>query len=964
MRLQKKLLLVFAMVFFGLYLTVEFYQYRQSRQAIVEQVWEEAEVIAGAMQAVRRVYHHQFLDADLPLDEKTIGFLPAHAMSRISAEFLEFIRTGLTFNNVSDRARNAANSADAVEQELIEYFRTHTESEARMSPFTSPEGRAFYLYAKPLRVEPYCLQCHGSRQNAPQEIRDSYDAAYDYQLGEVRGILSIKIPIDQLTKRAISAQLKGMGSRLGVFVLAFVLLSFLLKHRVVQRLLSLKEQMQRLRDGDYAVRTVVSGDDELSDVSSTFNAMAEAITSSRAQTEQERAFLQTIIDGVTAPIMVVSSKRRVLLSNRAARRTGLVEQEASACCYGAHADPPESCPQGEQDACPMRRVEETLHPVDLLRVHALPEGGTRTYRLRASPLLDEQDKFAGIIQVFHDITELLQAEEGLRQLSQAVEQSPASVIITDAEGRIEYVNPKFEQVTGYTLDEVRGQTPRVLKSGHTSAQEYEHLWETVKQRGKIWRGEFLNRRRNGEVFWEYATISPIFSAQGQIQNLMAIKEDISLRKEYEQRLLHQESYDALTELPNRILGADRTAQAVLRARRKEQLVGVVSLDIDHFKKINDSLGHSSGDELLLQVAHRLRAALGEQDTVARVGGDEFLLVLADLDTVEEIERRLDRVRKIFVRAFDVGGKSIFITVSLGVSVAPTDSEDVHILLRDADTAQHRAKELGRNITQYFRQEMNVWAMGRLEMELQLRHALENGELSLHYQPQVVSRSGTVAGAEALLRWNNPQLGHVSPEHFIPLAEETDLIVPIGSWVLETACREAMHWPQPLRISVNLSFRQFRDGTLVDRVREVLTRTGLPAERLELEVTESLLLENESGTAQILDGLREMGVSIALDDFGTGYSSLNYLKRYPFGVLKIDRSFINDIMYNPEDASLCDAIISMAHALKLTVVAEGVETSEQLEYLALRGVDLIQGYYYSKPLPARDFLNYLDTDSAG
>lgn len=422
MRLQKKLLLVFAMVFFGLYLTVEFYQYRQSRQAIVEQVWEEAEVIAGAMQAVRRVYHHQFLDADLPLDEKTIGFLPAHAMSRISAEFLEFIRTGLTFNNVSDRARNAANSADAIEQELIEYFRTHTESEARMSPFTSPEGRAFYLYAKPLRVEPYCLQCHGSRQNAPQEIRDSYDAAYDYQLGEVRGILSIKIPIDQLTKRAISAQLKGMGSRLGVFVLAFVLLSFLLKHRVVQRLLSLKEQMQRLRDGDYAVRTVVSGDDELSDVSSTFNAMAEAITSSRAQTEQERAFLQTIIDGVTAPIMVVSSKRRVLLSNRAARRTGLVEQEASACCYGAHADPPESCPQGEQDACPMRRVEETLHPVDLLRVHALPEGGTRTYRLRASPLLDEQDKFAGIIQVFHDITELLQAEEGLRQLSQAVEQ--------------------------------------------------------------------------------------------------------------------------------------------------------------------------------------------------------------------------------------------------------------------------------------------------------------------------------------------------------------------------------------------------------------------------------------------------------------------------------------------------------------------------------------------------------------
>ncbi|WP_127476857.1 EAL domain-containing protein [Sulfurivermis fontis] len=956
MRLQTKLLAVFAAVFLSLYLVVEYHQYHENRMAVAAQLLEEAEVIAGTLQAVRRVYHHQFITSGLPVNDQTIGFLPAHAMPRISAEFLHFVRTGLSFNNVSDRARNPQNAADAVELEAINYFRADTTASYRMAPFTTAEGRRFYHYAKPLRIEQYCLKCHGSRQDAPESIRAQYDTAFDYQLGDVRGILSIKLPADELEQRIIARQTREMGIRLAVFATAFILLFLLLQRVVVRRLALLKAPMQRLRDGDYTARVDVDGTDELGEVADAFNAMADAVAASKAQIEHERVFLQTVIDGALDPIMVIAADYQVLMLNRAARRYLETGEELPMRCHQVSHKQEQPC-GGNGHPCPLDEVRCSLRPVTMVHEHVLADGSHRLYELEATPLLDANGGFGGIIETSRDITDRVQAEERLRKLSQAVEQSPVSVIITDIDGAIEYVNPKFEEVTGYCLDEVRGSNPRLLKSGYTAQSEYRVLWETIK-RGEIWRGEFLNRRKNGELFWEYASISPIRNAQGEIDHFLAVKEDITMRKEYEQRLLHQESYDALTELPNRVLGTDRIAQAVVRARREGRSVGVVSLDLDNFKNINDSLGHGSGDDLLLQLARRLVAAMREGDTVARLGGDEFLIVLADLATADDIERVLDKVRSVFERPFIVEDKSIYITPSIGVTVAPNDSEDVHILMRNADAALHRAKELGRNTTQFFTPEMNERALKRLELESQLRHALERGELSLHYQPQVICGSGRVAGAEALLRWNNPSFGVISPDRFIPLAEETGLIVPIGRWVLEEACRAAAAWPQPLRVSVNVSSRQFRDGTLVETVAAALAQTGLAAEQLELEVTESLLLEDVEGTAGILDQLQLLGVRIALDDFGTGYSSLSYLKRFPFGALKIDRSFVNDIIDEPDDAALCEAIIQMAHVLNLKVIAEGVETAEQLAYLSARGVDLVQGYFYSRPLPAAEFLAYL------
>lgn len=956
MRLQTKLLTVFAGVFLSLYLAVEYHQYRENRAAIVAQLLAEAEVIAGTLQAVRRVYQHQFITAGLPVNGETIGFLPAHAMPRISTEFLHFVRTGLSFNNVSDQARNPQNAADAVELEAINYFRADTEASYRMVPFNTPDGRHFYHYAKPLRIEQYCLKCHGSEAEAPPTIRAQYDIGFDYKLGDVRGILSIKLPADELEQRVFARQTREMGTRLAAFAAAFMLLFLLLQKVVVQRLAQFKAPMQRLRDGDYAARVALTGGDELGEVAALFNAMADAVAVSNAQIEHERVFLQTVIDGALDPIMVIASDYQVLMMNRAARRYLDQGQQLPMRCHQVSHKQEQPC-GGNGHPCPLDEVRRTLQPVTMVHEHVLADGTCRLFELEATPLLDRHGSFTGIIETSRDITDRVRAEEGLRKLSQAVEQSPVSVIITDLSGAIEYVNPKFEEVTGYRLDEVRGSNPRLLKSGHTPQADYRQLWNTIKH-GDIWRGEFLNRRKNGELFWEYASISPIRNARGEIDHFLAVKEDITVRKEYEQRLLHQESYDALTELPNRVLAADRVAQAVVRARREGRSVGVVSLDVDNFKNINDSLGHGSGDALLLQLARRLVAAMREGDTVARLGGDEFLIVLADLATVDDVERVLDKVRSIFERPFNVEDKNIYITPSIGVTVAPEDSEDVHILLRNADAAMHRAKELGRNMTQFFMPEMNERAVKRLELESQLRHALERGELSLHYQPQVISASGRVVGAEALLRWQSPAYGMVSPERFIPLAEETGLIVPIGRWVLESACREAVAWPQPLRVSVNVSSRQFRDGMLVETVAAVLEATGLAAGRLELEVTESLLLEDMDGTSRILERLQRLGVRIALDDFGTGYSSLSYLKRFPFGVLKIDRSFVNGIIDDPDDAALCEAIIQMAHVLNLKVIAEGVETAEQLEYLAARGVDLVQGYYYSRPLPTEEFLTYL------
>ena len=438
---------------------------------------------------------------------------------------------------------------------------------------------------------------------------------------------------------------------------------------------------------------------------------------------------------------------------------------------------------------------------------------------------------------------------------------------------------------------------------------------------------------------------------------VGIIRDVTERKRAEERLSYLATHDALTNLPNRTLFIDRLEQAVSRAPWRKRLVAVLFLDLDHFKRINDTLGHNLGDLFLKAVAERLKGCVREGDTVARMGGDEFTVVLADIAETRDVPKIAQKVLDAFSKPFRVDGHELFTTTSVGISLYPNDGDNAEVLLKNADAAMYRAKEEGRNNYQHFSPAMNVRALEHLALENNLRYALEREELLLHYQPQVDLKTGRVIGMEALLRWQHPDLGLVSPAQFISLAEETGLIVPIGEWVLRTACAQNKAWQEaglsPVRVSVNLSGRQFFQKNLFEMISRVIRETGLDPNSLELELTESFLMKKAESNIATLRELSAMMVRLSIDDFGTGYSSLSYLKHFPIHSLKIDQSFVRDITTDPDDAVIVTAIVTLAHSLCLKVIAEGVETKEQLEFLRSLQCDVMQGYLFSRPLPAEE-----------
>ncbi|MCG8510075.1 MAG: EAL domain-containing protein, partial [Rhodospirillales bacterium] len=562
-----------------------------------------------------------------------------------------------------------------------------------------------------------------------------------------------------------------------------------------------------------------------------------------------------------------------------------------------------------------------------------------------------------VVTVSLDITERVQAEQDVRKLSLAVEQSPASVLITNTNGDIEYVNPKFVEVTGYQPEEVIGKNPRILKSGYTPSENYRELWQTIA-RGKEWRGEFHNKKKNGELYWEYASVSPITGASGDITHFLAVKEDITVRKNYEEQLLRQANYDDVTKLPNRVLALDRISQALARAHRDRTQVGLLFIDLDRFKDVNDTMGHAAGDRLLREAGERLVECVREGDTVARFGGDEFILILPDLAAPQNAEIVAEKILNDMARPFEIDGQEVFATASIGITIYPLDANDPHALMRNADAAMYRAKEMGRNRVQFFTRELNEQALERVRIESHLRHAIDRGELDLHYQPIADLRTGRLAGAEALLRWHSPEIGTIPPDQFIPLAEDSGLITSLGNWVLNRALTQFGEWAggsiQLSRMAINVSSRQFRGTSLIDALNQAIASSRISPDKIELEITESLLMEDYPETSQVFDQLTRTGIAFSVDDFGTGYSSLNYLRRFPVKCLKIDRSFIKEVVADPDQAALVKAIINMAHSLNLSVVAEGVETAEQFSFVCDNGCDMVQGFYISEPLTADGF----------
>lgn len=559
-----------------------------------------------------------------------------------------------------------------------------------------------------------------------------------------------------------------------------------------------------------------------------------------------------------------------------------------------------------------------------------------------------------------DITNLKQAQERLKILQRATEQSPISIVITDAKGKIEYVNPKFEEVTGYTQAEVLGKNPRILKSGEASIQEYKQLWQTITA-GQQWHGEFHNRRKNGELFWEAASISPIKNEEGIITHLVAIKEDITERKAREQTLYYQANYDALTGLANRFLAMDRLRQSLMQAQRNQQRVGIMFVDLDHFKDVNDTLGHEYGDLLLKQVSQRLLNTLRKSDTVARLGGDEFLIIITELAEACQCKQIAAKILAALSQPFDLAGEEAFISASIGITLYPDDGDDVSVLMRNADVAMYKGKKNGRNDFQFYAPWLNETTQNRVRMENLLRYALKRKELYPVYQPFVDLKSNRIVGAEALMRWQNKELGRVSPNNFIPIAEETGLINELGVWMLSQVSQEVAIWNKinpALWIAVNLSPRQFREPNFLQIINQMIVNSGIKPHNLELEITEKLLLEDIPEIEKLIFKLHQQGFRFSIDDFGTGYSCLSSLIKFPFKILKIDRSFISDVPNNSEFVGLVKSIIAMGQSLNLKVVAEGIETKEQLEFLKREGCNYGQGYFFSPPLRALEFRKHL------
>lgn len=664
--------------------------------------------------------------------------------------------------------------------------------------------------------------------------------------------------------------------------------------------------------------------------------------------------LRTMFESSPDPVWIIEDGHFVECNDAAVHTLGYASKGEFLNTHPSQLSPPIQ-PDGEDSYSKAERMMALARDKGLHRfewIHTRADGSFFTAEVTLS-VIDLAGRKA-IYCAWRDISDRKRAEEALRLYAKVFENSGEAILITDRDNRIVAVNSALARDTGFTIDDLRGKDPRVLASHQTPRETYQMMWAALQESG-FWQGELWDLRKDGVTYPKWAAISAIHDGNGELTNYIASFTDISERKAAEARIDHLAHHDALTGLFNRYSLENRLAQSLLAARRENQLLAVMFIDLDRFKVINDTLGHHAGDLLLVEVAQRLEACVRESDIVARLGGDEFVVALTGLATSMDAALVATKVVTSLGMPFLIEGRQLHSTPSVGISLFPENGETAEALMQCADTAMYHAKEKGRNNFQFFSPAMTAAATERLELERDLRSALAAGQFELHYQPQVCAQKGLIRGVEALIRWRHPQRGLVPPLKFIPIAEETGVIQDIGAWVIMEACRQKAAWREAgfglQRVAVNLSAHQLRSPEFVPLVQSAIARYGLAPGELELEVTESVAMDDPERAIVQLQALRDSGVELAIDDFGTGYSSLAYLKLLPIHTLKLDRAFVRDIETDENDAAISAATLALARNLGLRVVAEGVETEAQRVFLASHACHLLQGYLFGKPEPA-------------
>lgn len=940
---KMNLFLAFALVLFVAigYKTYEQYKDIKNIQELIIQ--NESQSLAKFIGAFRHTYQDAFLQNHIDVDEKTINLLPVKTTPIISKYFSSSVQGDIVVRTVSDRPRNPDNAADPFELKMIQYFNQNPKQQQR---FIKKE-KVFY-YTEPLRITKTCLECHGKRENAIPSIRDNYDTAYDYKIGEIRGLLSIQIKERGFFTALYSDFVKNLSFTVLIYLVLLVIIYLLIKKIRVKAL----EYTEQLED---------------------------EIQKKTSAIKKQKDTFETLFDKSSDGISILDNGRFVQCNEKVVEMLQYNSKEEL-----LHIHPSNLSPEYQPDGRSSFTKAEEMMALAVKNgsnqfewVHTRANGEEFWAEITLTPIVLNEREVIHV--VWRDISEQKKAKEALveqHKLLQSVidgVEDPIMVIgedytvhlmnnkireKIDSDSVADMNNPKCYEISHHRSTPCDGKDhpcplKMVLETKETATVVHDH-----------------GDGKGGKHYLELS-VTPLFDSNKNVIGIIESSRDITAHLEVQDELReqkdilhHQAHHDALTGLPNRTLFNDRLHQGIEIAKRNNSGLGLFFIDLDLFKKINDSLGHEVGDKVLKEVTERLESKIRNEDTLARLGGDEFVIIMQGLSKAHDAVLLAEKILSIMAQGIRIDGHLLYVSCSIGISLYPQDDTNVSNLLKYADTAMYKAKDEGRNNYQFYSADMSELAFERVVMEASLRQALEKNEFIVYYQPQVDAVSEKLIGVEALIRWQHPKMGMVSPAKFIPLAEETGLIVDIDRWVMRIAMKQVATWYaeglNPGVLALNLAMKQIQSNDFVELLAYNMTVNDFKPEWLELEVTEGQVMVRPDDAIVKLKEINDLGIAIAIDDFGTGYSSLSYLKRLPINKLKIDQSFVQDVPGDEEDVAIVKAIIALAQSLNLDLLAEGVETDAQKEFLIQNGCKNIQGYYYSRPLPAEEihsmFLN--------